>query len=249
MPNPLSFLTEQSNGFLSRIDVVRERPDQLIELEAHYAVEAYDRSLFDVFGVDFPPKLINAVPKRLSEFLAGRVLARVALEILHHASAPIAIGDWGSPVWPAGVSGSISHSQGKCACLVIAGDAKLIGIDIEKIPTGASLQAILQEALNGEERDRILRQTTFDAATLATLVFSAKETLYKALFPVVLGFFGFDAAVFNGICGDNTLSLSIVHALHDAIPRNQEILIQFAIDGEFVRTWAILERGTLHSCR
>ncbi len=249
MRNPFSFLTEQSNGFLSKIAVVREKPDQLIELEAHYAIEAYDRSLFDVFGIDFPPKLINAVPKRLSEFLAGRILARAALERLQHAGAPITIGDWGSPVWPAGICGSISHSQGKCACLVIAGDDKLVGIDIERIPTGASLQAILQEALNAEERNRVLRQATFDAGTLATLIFSAEETLYKALHPVVLEFFGFDAAVFNGIYGDTVLSLSVVHALHAAIPLNQEILIQFAIDGEFVRTWAILERGSLHSFR
>ncbi|RWX81631.1 4'-phosphopantetheinyl transferase superfamily protein [Neorhizobium lilium] len=171
------------------------------------------------------------------------------MEILHHPSASIAIGEWGAPIWPSGVSGSISHSQGKCARLVVADDATLVGIDIEKVPAGASLQAILQEALNAEERDRIFRQTMFDAPILAALIFSAKETLYKALYPIVLEFLRFDAVVFNGIRGDETLSLSMVHALHDAIPRNQEILIQFEIGGEFVKTWAIIERGTLHSFR
>ncbi|SCW50097.1 4'-phosphopantetheinyl transferase superfamily protein [Rhizobium mongolense subsp. loessense] len=117
------------------------------------------------------------------------------------------------------------------------------------MPTGAALEAILREALDAGERDRVFQQTTFDAAILATLIFSAKETLYKALYPVVLEFFGLDAAMFNGICGDNILSLSIVRSLHDSIPRDNEILIQFEIDGEFVRTWAILERDTLHSLR
>ena len=242
MPNDLSFLTEQPSEFLSKIAILREEKDELIELEAYYAVEAYDRFLFDACDIDFPPKLTNAVPKRQSEFLAGRILARAALERLHRAYVPIAIGEWGYPVWPRGISGSISHSHGKCACLVVADEAKLVGIDIEKVSTGASLEAILQEALNLEERQRVFEQTAFDAAVLATLIFSAKETVYKTLYPLVRTFFGFEAAVFNGIRGNNIASLSIAHSLHDAVPHGKEISIQFEIDGEFVKTWSILER-------
>lgn len=245
----LSFLmTEQPGIFLSKITLLQEG-DELIELEAYYAIEAYRQLLFDIYGVSFPRKLIGAAPKRRSEFLAGRILARAAMERLHHGGAMVGIGEWGAPIWPAGISGSISHSQGKCACLVVANDTTLVGLDVEKLPTRASLQAIFCQALNAEERDRIFQQTVLDAAILATLIFSAKETIYKALYPVVMDFFGFDAVVFNGICGNNMLSLSVVHGLHGTIPLDQEIFVRFEVNGKFVRTWTILERGTLNPFR
>ncbi|MEX2694791.1 hypothetical protein [Rhizobium mongolense] len=86
-------------------------------------------SLFETYDIDVPRTLINAVPKRQIKFLAGRILSRAALERLHQPSASIAIGKWGS--------GSISHSYGKCVCLVVADEARLVGIDVEKVPTGA----------------------------------------------------------------------------------------------------------------
>ena len=120
---------------------------------------------------------------------------------------------------------------------------------MEKVATGASLEAILKEALAPQERDRVFQETRFDPAVLATLIFSAKETIFKALHRVVLQFFGFDAAVFNCIHSDQKLSLSIVHSLHPDIPQNKEILIDFEIDGEFVRTWTMLDRQTLAALR
>ncbi|APO76912.1 4'-phosphopantetheinyl transferase protein (plasmid) [Rhizobium etli 8C-3] len=241
----LSYLQAHAGRFLSDVAVLSEQPNVLIALQAHYTVPAYTRSLFETYDIDFPSTLINAVPKRQSEFLAGRALARAALDRLLDTGVSIAIGEQGSPVWPGGVSGSISHSHGKCLCLVLAGEERLIGIDVEKVATGASLEAILKEALAPQERDRVFQQTRFDPAVLATLIFSAKETIFKALHPVVLQFFGFDAAVFNSIHSDQKLSLSIVHSLHPGIPQNKEILIDFDIDGEFVRTWTMLDRQTL----
>jgi len=247
MDSYLSYLQHQTDHFLSDIAVLSEQPDALIALEAHYAVEAYSRSLFTVYDIDFPSRLTNAVSKRQAEFLAGRVLARAALDRLHHAKASITIGEQGAPAWPHGISGSISHSHGKCNCLVVAGENQLVGIDVEKVAAGASLDAILKEALSLEERARVLQHTTFDAAILATLIFSAKETIFKTLHPIVLQFFGFDAAIFNGIFDDSILSFSIVNSLHQCIPANKEMLIQFEIDGEFVKTWTILERHTLET--
>lgn len=235
-------LQEQNDHFLSDVAILSEYPDRLVVLQAHYTVEAYNRALFDTFDIDFPMRLINAVPKRLSEFLAGRMLAQAALEKLHRPRASIAIGEQGAPLWPSGVSGSISHSHGKCACLVIAGSDMLVGLDVEKIADGAALDAILKEALSPEERARVLQQTTLDAATLATLIFSAKETIFKTFHPVVRQFFGFEAARFNGVCDETCLSFSIVQSLHPCIPENKEIVIQFEIVDGFVRTWAILDR-------
>ncbi|MBO0132034.1 4'-phosphopantetheinyl transferase family protein [Agrobacterium burrii] len=232
-------------GFLHDMEILCEAPGEFIALAAHYDIHAYTPVHFETYDIDFPQKLTKAVPKRQSEFLAGRILACAALEKLNRPRATIAIGDAGSPVWPKGISGSISHSNGKCVCLVASEETRLVGIDIEKMLTGASLKAVLQEALNAEERDRVCQQKTIDPAVLATLIFSAKETLFKALHPIVKSFFGFDAAIFNGVYGDHALSLSIVHSLHPSVPSNKEILIDFDIDGEFVKTWMMLDRHTL----
>ncbi len=241
----LSQLPACADPFLSAIAVFGMETDRLIALEADYKVEAYSPSLFVACDIDFPSRLAGAVAKRQGEFLAGRVLARAALECLRRGNVPIAIGDQGAPVWPIGISGSISHSHGKCVCLLVADENRLVGIDVEKVATGAALDAILKEALSAEERNRVLRQTRFDATLLATLIFSAKETIFKALHPVVRQFFGFDAAIFNGIGDDDRLRFSIVQSLDECMPKNAEIRIDFETGGGFARTWAILDRHML----
>ncbi len=99
----LSYLQAHAGRFLSDIAVLSEQPNTLIALQVHYAISAYTRSLFETSDIDFPSTLINAVPKRQSEFLAGRALARAALNRLLAAGTSIAIGEQGSPVFRRGI--------------------------------------------------------------------------------------------------------------------------------------------------
>ncbi len=118
----------------------------------------------------------------------------------------------------------------------------LIGIDVEKIATSGSLEAIMKEALSASECNRLAHQTCLDHAILATTIFSAKETIFKALYPVVQDFFGFDAVSFNGIEDEDTLSFSMAQTLHPTIPIDTKMLIKFETDNEFTRTWTIVDR-------
>jgi len=68
---------------------------------------------------------------RLREFVAGRGLARHALERLQHFSdAGITMGRGGEPVWPRGISGGVSHNAEHVAVLV-ARSARYTSVGVE----------------------------------------------------------------------------------------------------------------------
>ncbi len=117
----------------------------------------------------------GAVSSRRAEFAAGRAAARRALLGLGIAAAPIPSGARRAPVWPAGAVGSISHAGERAVAAVArASDAVALGIDLE-----------LARPLAPEvERLVVHREDRLGARPLAsTVAFSAKESVYKALFP------------------------------------------------------------------
>ncbi len=158
-------------------------------LLARYDIAQYRDSDFAAAGLALPEFLARAVPKRRAEFLAGRVLAQGAL---HRLGRPGAIGrdDRGAPVWPPGVQGSISHSHG-CAGVWLTSGRATMGLDIEALADSRAHRAICHTVLT--EADRAQLGAAPDPAA-ATAAFSAKEALYKALYPRVRRFFGFEYA-------------------------------------------------------
>jgi 4'-phosphopantetheinyl transferase EntD len=96
---------------------------------------------------------------------------------------PVGKAGYGAPLWPAGVTGSITHTAGYAAAVVSDGFAGL-GLDAERI-WGVSEH--LWPRLFDEEERAVLAQAG-DAAVLATLFFSAKEAAYKAWDKNRLGF-------------------------------------------------------------
>lgn len=143
-----------------------------------------------------PAHLERAVLKRQVEFLAGRVCAQQALEALTGAKpAAIPAQPDRAPGWPPGVVGSITHTASYAAALVALDSYyQGIGIDCEVMlsPENLTLQRYIcvpdeLEALHAVHRDWTPEQ-------LLTLVFSAKESLFKCLYRHVQKMFGFAAA-------------------------------------------------------
>jgi enterobactin synthetase component D len=149
-------------------------------------------------SIELPAQLERAVPKRRLEFLAGRSCAREALGRLLHRpfEEPIAVGADRAPVWPAGIVGAITHADGFAAAAVArATDTRGLGLDSEPIVTGEALAAVTEQAVVPGELDA-LGSSGLDEATLLTLLFSAKESLFKCLYPVVGRYFDFlDATI------------------------------------------------------
>lgn len=136
----------------------------------------------------------QAVAKRRHEFAAVRACARRAMEKLGLHPQPVLPGERGAPRWPDGVLGSMTHCDGyRAAALVRATDLASVGIDAElhrPLP-----DSVLRSVSLPAERDRL--------AVLAggrpdvhwdRLLFSAKESVYKAWFPLTGIWLGFDEA-------------------------------------------------------
>ena len=138
---------------------------------------------------DFVSCAIPAVPgavKRQCEYLAGRLCARQALHGLTGQPGIPAVGEDRAPRWPAGVVGSITHSHGQAAALVgTAGLWRGLGIDLERLLSPERSQRLRDEILTPAEQQRLVRLDPALHPWLISLTFSAKESLFKALYPLV----------------------------------------------------------------
>lgn len=126
----------------------------------------------------------RAVAKRQREFATVRHCARQALASLGVAPAPILPGERGAPQWPDGVVGSLTHCDGyRAAALARAAHVCAIGIDAEPndvLPDGVAGVIGREEELAGlAELAAAEPHVCWDR-----LLFSAKEAVYKAWFPL-----------------------------------------------------------------
>ncbi|GIJ28487.1 4'-phosphopantetheinyl transferase [Micromonospora qiuiae] len=138
--------------------------------------------------------IAKAVQKRRREFTTVRDCARRALGQMGLAPAPILPGVRGAPVWPDGVVGSMTHCDGyRGAALARSAEIATIGVDAEPhapLPDGV-LGAI---ALPGERTRTAALAADQPAVCWDRLLFSAKESVYKAWFPLTGRWLGFDEA-------------------------------------------------------
>lgn len=122
-----------------------------------------------------------AIPARQREFAGGRAAARIAQHVLNRAPRPVRMGPDRAPVWPAGLRGSITH-QGNLCLAAVTDDPRIAALGLDLDVDAALPPEVLGEVLlPGDSPDH------------PRLVFSAKEAVFKALYPMVGHVFGFDA--------------------------------------------------------
>jgi 4'-phosphopantetheinyl transferase EntD len=158
------------------------------------AVEAYD----DAAPVELFPEehaiVARAVDKRRREFTTVRGCARQALARLGYEPAPILPGQRGAPRWPAGIVGTMTHCEGYRACaLALDRDVRTLGVDAE--PNAPLPEGVLDAIALTEE---LAMLHDLDARTPGVhwdrLLFSAKEAVYKAWFPLTAKWLDFSEA-------------------------------------------------------
>jgi enterobactin synthetase component D len=163
------------------------------------AIDLYDTGadLARAFpGLALPERLQGAVRKRHIEYLAGRWCAREAMRVRHprHADAHVATGDEREPLWPEGVVGSITHTQGfVSAAIADARALRSIGLDSEETFTVDRARRLASHLARPGELEALAR-SGLDEGVIAAAVFSVKESVFKCLHPFVREFFGFQAA-------------------------------------------------------
>jgi enterobactin synthetase component D / holo-[acyl-carrier protein] synthase len=134
--------------------------------------------------------LSRAVLSRRQQFTAGRLLARQAWSKLGQAPVPLLNDAQRVPLWPQGLVGTITHTVGWCAVAVARqSEVEGLGADVEP---ATPLQTELWERVCRPEERRLLEALDPDqGGLLAKGIFSAKESIYKALYPRVRVFLDF----------------------------------------------------------
>ncbi|GFH73232.1 4'-phosphopantetheinyl transferase [Streptomyces diastaticus] len=137
----------------------------------------------------------RAVEKRRREFAAVRMCARTAMARLGVPSAPSLPGEHRSPVWPDGIVGSMTHCDGYRAAAV-ARRSVVISIGVDAEPHDPLPDGVEEAVLLSEERDAALRLSERRPDTAwDRLIFSAKESVFKAWFPMTAQWLDFSECV------------------------------------------------------
>ncbi|AQR65657.1 hypothetical protein BXU06_11795 [Aquaspirillum sp. LM1] len=166
--------------------------------EARFEPARFDPNLFILLNIARPDVLRGAAPARLAEFLAGRYCAGHALLAAGRGWTSVPVGAQREPCWPVGVCGTISHTRrgghGHAIAAVAhdIGDRLALGVDLEDLIDDAAQPALAEMILDAQEQE--LRPTDEDPARWLTLAFSAKESLFKAVFPDVRSYLDFQVA-------------------------------------------------------
>ncbi|WP_426125366.1 4'-phosphopantetheinyl transferase family protein [Pseudomonas sp. PSPC2-3] len=188
---------------------------------------------FQRSAVTPPASIQRSVAKRQAEFLAGRLCARAALQQLDNLDCVPAIGEDRAPVWPPHISGSITHSSGHAAAIVgHKAQWRGLGMDLENVLSLERAERLAGEILTADELQRMARLPREQHAQLVTLTFSAKESLFKALYPIVQKRFYFEHAEVVEWSEHGQMRLRLLTELSGEWCHGKELVGQFAVDGE-----------------
>jgi enterobactin synthetase component D len=166
--------------------------------------------------------------KRQTEFLAGRLCARHALLQLTGTPTVPAVGADRAPCWPAGVVGSISHGDGWAAALVGAQPHwRGLGLDIERLLSPARAERLQASILTPAELQRLAQYPQEQQAWLVSLTFSLKESLFKALYPLVQQHFYFHDAELLSHSPEGAAQLQLLRGLGPDWPAGSRLHGQF----------------------
>ncbi|MEV0928148.1 4'-phosphopantetheinyl transferase superfamily protein [Streptomyces spongiicola] len=138
----------------------------------------------------------KAVPERQREFGTVRVCARGALEELGFPPGPILPGAARAPQWPVGAVGAMTHCRGyRAAAVAHAADVLTIGLDAEPHlplpdPGVRDLVTLPEERATLDRLGSLRPEVCWDR-----LLFSAKESVYKAWYPLARRWLDFEEAV------------------------------------------------------
>ena len=203
---------------------------------AHLLADDFARS-----AIEMPASIQRSVAKRQAEFLAGRLCARAALLHLDGTCATPAIGEDRAPVWPAHIAGAITHSNGRAGAVVaLKSEWRGLGIDLENLLSDERARRLVKEILTPAEQRRMAEGCDEDVALVVTLTFSIKESLFKALFPLVGQRFYFEHAEVLSWSKDGHVRLRLLTDLSTEWHHGKEIEGQFAVhEGQLLSLVAI----------
>lgn len=189
--------------------------------------------------IALPSRLATAADKRRAEFLAGRLSAREAIRTLTGAPATPGMDEERLPLWPETLVGSITHSHGLAAATVARrSQAVGIGLDAERQLTPERAQRLAPQILVDAEREWMASLADSERGKFVTLVFSLKESLFKALYPLVRRRFHFpDACLTGWSAASGQVSISLTTTLAPEWPAGRQLTGQVADIDDYLLTF------------
>lgn len=183
-----------------------------------------------------PDSILNSLSKRQSSFFYGRVCAE---QVLTELGVPpkLDIGKMRQPIWPNGVKGSISHCHGiALAVATDQWDLHGIGIDIELFLDNRTRDVIKKSALNTSEQEQLNRWmdiTGLSENKLVTIIFSIKESFYKAVSNYVHRILEFDAIEIVNITQKNVEFIIQEKSVVDTLIK-QGMIQDVSLKGQYI---------------
>ena len=205
-----------------------------------FDAESFVPQSFDLFKQPLPERIKKAVHKRQAEYLAGRVCAAQALTALNCDNPIVHTADDRVPIWPVDTFGSITHTKDIAAAIagVKHGDTG-VGIDVEKLMKD-SQETKLQTYILREDEKTQFNELGEQVTHPLSVIFSAKESIYKALYPFVKKYFGFDKA--RLIAFDETrLTFEIMHNLSEQVKMGFKVNVHYQLIDDLVFTQCLFE--------
>jgi enterobactin synthetase component D len=203
---------------------------------AAFALRKSEESPADLVAAESALLHPRAVAERRETVRLGRLAAHAALQQIGLDTGPVLTGENREPIWPDGASGSISHTTGVGVALVAPSDrTDGVGVDIETPRWAPELEG---QVPRPEERSWLDSLPVAERSAWLLALFSAKESIFKAFFPRVGSFFGFEAASLTPT--SSGFSGSLVKEIDSSYPATRAIEIGCEWFGTTVITWVIL---------
>jgi 4'-phosphopantetheinyl transferase EntD len=176
--------------------------------------------------------------KRLQEFAAGRECAAQALMDAGAREVTVGVSRDRAPIWPLGFVGSITHSNSFAwAAVARATDLRSLGVDSEPLFDDGAWSEAIPLALDATERARVEGKCRRE---LGTVAFSAKESLFKCLYPCAGLFFDFQDAELEWVTSDGdargTFGLRLRRSIGAEFPKDLRLSGRYSIELDHAHT-------------
>lgn len=185
----------------------------------------------DCHGVTLPSRLHGAIAKRRAEYVAGRLCAQRALWLLDGRDACPGMNDDRSPRWPVDCVGALTHNDGWAAALVAHRQAYLgLGLDAERLLGTEEAQRLARRVLAPGEATRLEQLDPANVGLMVGATFSLKESLFKALYPLVGRMFHFQSAELVAWHGIGSVRLRLLEDLGKGWMAGREVTGMVCLD-------------------
>jgi enterobactin synthetase component D len=208
----------------------------------------------DIDLIPVPSTLEGAIPKRRMQFRAGRYCAIKAMEALCDSSLGDARDDLtrvkgsvaqrrvgrnaiGAPLWPAGIVGSITHTDDfASAAVALTADAMAVGIDTERVMSESQSRNV-SRIVAWPAEVAYAREAGLRRLEALTLVFSAKESVFKCLHPLISCYFDFRDVRIIAVDGQlRTFGARLVRTLSEGFAAGTILEGRFDVEVPWVHT-------------